>query len=56
MSSRDARYAFTTTKEGAVQTSKIRALTRYPLDHWTHLAATYDGDVMNLYVNGAQVS
>jgi hypothetical protein len=26
-----------------------------PLNAWSHLAATYDGDALHLYVNGAQV-
>src|SRR5207248_3012859 len=29
---------------------------RLPLDAWTHLAATYDGSVVDLYVNGALVA
>ena len=27
-----------------------------PLNTWTHLAATYDGDVLALYVNGVQAA
>ena len=27
-----------------------------PINVWTHLAATYDGSVLRLYVNGVQVS
>ena len=33
-----------------------RGTAKLSLNTWTHLAATYDGSVLRLYVNGAQVS
>ena len=33
-----------------------RAPTPLPINAWTHLAATYDGSNLRLYVNGAQVA
>jgi hypothetical protein len=32
-----------------------RGTTQLPLNVWSHLAATYDGAMLRLYVNGAQV-
>jgi chitodextrinase len=34
----------------------LRGTSSLPLNAWTHLAGTYDGTTMRLYVNGVQVS
>ena len=34
----------------------VRGTGQLPLNAWTHLAATYDGSVLALYVNGTQVA
>jgi concanavalin A-like lectin/glucanase superfamily protein/galactose oxidase-like protein/Big-like domain-containing protein len=55
-----ALYAHDTARPGAwintggadIGTSATSAL---PLNTWTHLAATYDGAIVRIYVNGAQV-
>jgi hypothetical protein len=54
-------YANTNTQRpsGHVFTSletDIRGTATVPLNVWTHLATTYDGSVLRLYVNGVQVS
>ena len=36
------------------QTTSCRGTTQLPLNTWTHLAPTYDGSVIALYVNGVQ--
>jgi hypothetical protein len=37
-------------------TQNVFAASPLPLNTWTHLAATYDGSVLTLFVNGNQVS
>jgi hypothetical protein len=47
---------FTLTPNGSVRTNTTLVTTNLiPLNTWTHVAATYDGSVMRLYINGTQV-
>jgi hypothetical protein len=44
---------------GAVYTGsyhELQGAAAVPMQHWTHLAASYDGTTMRLYVDGTQVS
>ncbi len=39
-----------------VSDNDLRGTSQIPLNTWTHLAMTYDGTVLALYVNGSQVA
>src|SRR5262245_5308789 len=41
---------------GTFSPSSLSGSTALPVNTWSHLAATYDGAVMRLYVNGSQVA
>ncbi|XP_045325553.1 pappalysin-1 [Leopardus geoffroyi] len=53
---RDPRYFFSLKTDRARQGTTIHAYRSYLPGQWVHLAATYDGRLMKLYVNGAQVA
>ncbi|HXJ61212.1 MAG TPA: LamG-like jellyroll fold domain-containing protein [Verrucomicrobiae bacterium] len=46
----------TPTMGGTFNPSPLTAPDRLPINVWSHLACTYDGVVMRLYVNGVQVA
>ena len=54
--SRDPRYFFSLKTDRARQVTTINAHRSYLPGQWVYLAATYDGRLMKLYVNGAQVA
>ncbi|XP_007474796.2 pappalysin-1 isoform X1 [Monodelphis domestica] len=53
---RDPRYFFSMKTDRARKVTTINAHRSYLPSQWVHLAATYDGRLMKLYVNGAQVA
>lgn len=46
----DTKLEFRPTLDGARQ--RIESVTDVPLDQWTHVAATYDGSEVTLYIDG----
>ncbi|XP_042715627.2 pappalysin-1 isoform X2 [Chrysemys picta bellii] len=53
---RDPRYFFSLRTDRARKVTTIATHRSYLPNQWVHLAATYDGHLMKLYVNGAQVA
>ncbi|XP_022085118.1 pappalysin-1-like [Acanthaster planci] len=52
----DARYFFSVTTDRSPFSSTMKGTSRYEEEMWTHLAASYNGRSLNLYVNGAKVA
>uniref|UniRef100_UPI00398EDE05 pappalysin-1-like isoform X1 n=1 Tax=Pristiophorus japonicus TaxID=55135 RepID=UPI00398EDE05 len=55
LGNRDPRFFFSLKTDRARKTTTITAHQKYHANQWAHLAVTYDGHKMKLYVNGAQV-
>ncbi|XP_062815760.1 pappalysin-1 isoform X1 [Anolis carolinensis] len=53
---RDPRYFFSLKTDRARKVTTITDHRSYLPNQWVHLAITYDGHLMKLYVNGAQVA
>jgi len=50
----NGKPAFTLAYYGENWGKTLQSLSSIPLNQWTHVAATYDGYYMKIYVNGAQ--
>ncbi|KAM9325895.1 pappalysin-1 [Gastrophryne carolinensis] len=55
-STRDPRYFFSLKTDRARKMTTIAAHRNYLPNQWVHLAVTYNGRLLKLYVNGAQVA
>ncbi|XP_060252614.1 pappalysin-2 [Ovis aries] len=53
---RDARFFFSLRTDRVKKATTVMGHSRYQPGKWTHLAATYDGQRMALYVDGTQVA
>ncbi|XP_060053706.1 pappalysin-2 [Erinaceus europaeus] len=54
--SEDARFFFSLRTDRVKKATTVMGHHRYQAGMWTHLAATYDGKRMTLYVDGTQVA
>ncbi|CAN0294108.1 unnamed protein product [Bubo scandiacus] len=52
---KDARFFFSLRTDRAATATEVTSYHRYRPEAWTHLAASYDGRWMALYVDGARV-
>ncbi|XP_009891246.1 PREDICTED: pappalysin-2 [Charadrius vociferus] len=52
---KDARFFFSLRTDRAGAATEVTGYHRYHPEAWTHLAASYDGQWMSLYVDGARV-
>ncbi|KAJ8408732.1 hypothetical protein AAFF_G00253670 [Aldrovandia affinis] len=52
---RDPRFFFSLKTDRAHKATSVTANARYTAGQWAHLAVTYNGQHMKLFVNGAQV-
>ncbi|XP_021141485.2 pappalysin-2 [Columba livia] len=52
---KDARFFFSLRTDRAAAATEVTSYHRYRPEAWTHLAATYDGQWMSLYVDGTRV-
>ncbi|XP_040840242.1 pappalysin-2 [Ochotona curzoniae] len=52
----DARFFFSLRTDRVKKATIVTGHSRYQPDKWTHLAATYDGRRMSLYVDGTRVA
>ncbi|XP_064004195.1 pappalysin-2 [Pogoniulus pusillus] len=53
---KDARFFFSLRTDRAAAATEVTSYHRYRPEAWTHLAASYDGRWMSLYVDGARVA
>uniref|UniRef100_A0A3Q3CDN4 Pappalysin-1 n=1 Tax=Haplochromis burtoni TaxID=8153 RepID=A0A3Q3CDN4_HAPBU len=53
---RDPRFFFSLKTDRAHKVTSMRSNARYIPNQWAHIAITYDGVYMKLFVNGAQVA
>lgn len=52
----DARFVFSLHQDGAQRPVQVMAHKGYDHSVWTHVAASFNGSSLNLYINGARIS